>query len=458
MKTLFTKYRERILTGVIVVMALLNYLSYQTGVGVGEQENLARPTVSVPTPTPKPTRGATATATKAVTATPTKAVTVTPPVISSPTIVPTPTLDGLPICAEHDPNAWHALISADGSCHYDHEHKHDPMEACGSLFGEPGAWFGGTSLSYFWQTPEENLHKHEGYGWIVRCDIGANSNPADPNPNYSHNFRSQIHLDPMPFKMESGLFAGGYLGRQHSFSIETEVCRKSDNQCGILRWGGWLNFGDLELRSGNTVLTQCVPLADVSEDCPHGPGGSKIHFDFPTFPGTIPGKATFFWYGEQSTTDQESLEVLNPTVIAFTMADAMVDVQLTTLYTPDQVMFCPMMDCPLNGSTISQHELTFNVRANLFDPDGDGFATGTWFLDQYGRMNTECMSAGQVLGNGLFCIPLVMEHVPVGAAEYGDPENNQIGPEGVRDFDLSPAGEWWITWPLRMLEMLAHTH
>lgn len=439
----------RIATAVLLAVAII--LTYLNSQPTPTTETLRAVEVRA-TSTLRPPR---LTTTPAPTASPTAAPTLTPTGFP---VSPTPTLTGsLPLCTDHNPDVWHGLIAADGSCHYDHEHKHDPMEACGSLFGEPGAWFGGSSISYFWQTAEENLHKHEGYGWIVRCDIPADSNPADPNPNYIHNFRSQGHIDPMPFLMPGGTYAGGYLGRQHSFSAEAEVCRKSDDQCGVIRWGGWLNFGDLELRSGNTVITQCVPLADVSSACPHGPGGSKIHFDIPGFPGSLPRAATFFWYGEQSTSAEESVEVLNPTVIAFAMGDAMVDVQLATLYTPDQVMFCPEMDCIFNGSTLSQHELTFNVRASLFDPDGDGFASGLWFVDQYGRANTECMSIGQGLGNGLFCIPLLMDHVPVGPVEHGDPENLGLGADGARDFDLSPAGEWWITWPLKMLGM-EHIH
>ncbi len=93
MKNLFNKYREHTLTGLIILLALLNYVSYQTGLGVGEQvDTLARPTSIVPSLTPKPTRGTPlATATQIATATltpkPTTGATSTPGV-GSPTSTP----------------------------------------------------------------------------------------------------------------------------------------------------------------------------------------------------------------------------------------------------------------------------------------------------------------------------------------------------------------------------------
>lgn len=447
---------------------LVERIPTQVAAEMAAQHEADRLTPGVPTATTRPGRG-TSTPTILPVPTGTLAATLTsiPSTLTPGVSTETPVVVvGLPLCEDHDPNEWHGLIRADGKCHYDHEHKHDPGEGCAlATFGEPGAWFGGKPIGYYWETKDENFHKHEAYSYVVRCNIPADSNPLDENAQYTRSMRVQVHFDQMPFFVPGLGFAGGYLGRQHSFSVEAETCRKDGSGCGIIRWGGWLNFGDKELRSGETVITQCVPLIDLSADCPHGPGGSTIVFDNPNFPPNIPARgASTFWYGEQSKSDQETIEVLNPIVIAIAGGDQITDVQLSTLLHPDQAMFCPAMNCYLNGSTISLHELTFNVKANLFDPDGDGWATGYWLVDQYGRFNQECMAAGQVTGEGLMCIPLVMEHVPVGGYKYGDPENMGIGVTGTQDFDVSPAAlgtgnEWWITWPVKMLAGLTeHGH
>lgn len=485
----YLKYKTEFNTAFVAVFALLSAIfgwqANQTAIETRAMIEAVRftPTAAqsrqTPTSDTKPTNtpvpGVTLTPTKpAPTSTPLPGATNTPVIL--PTVTPTSTQivgGGLPLCAEHDPNVWHALISADGSCHYDHEHKHDPNEGCAvEKFGKAGEWFNGSEISYFWQTNLENAHKHYAYGYVVRCNLPDTHNDGsdDGNPNYIKTVRVQYHLDPMPF-LVNGVWGGGYIGTQHSYSVEVEVCRKSDDQCGIGRWGGWLNNGDLELRdadhpSGNAI-TQCAPLPDMEpENCPHGPGGSRIAFDnldF-NFPLSVPIPAeelprgnVEFWYGEPSLTFEGTAELVHPMIMAMTSNDFMVDHELDTLMTPDQAVFCPKMDCHLNGSTISLHELSFNVSAKSFDGDGDGFANANLLVDQYLRSNSECTAPEEVTADGLMCIPFVLEHMPIGFVEYGDNEELTISAAGTQDFDLSPAvlgtgDEWWITWAIGMLE------
>jgi hypothetical protein len=357
---------------------------------------------------------------------------------AAPTGTPTETPTGsLPLCADHNPNEYHALVSAVGDCHYDHEHKHDPnAPEVVAIFGPAGEWFGGTSLSYPWQTADENQHKHEAYGWITRMDIPANGRDV-----WIRDLRVQGHVDSTPFLMPDGSWQGGYLGRFHSYSVEASVCRAGDGACGIVRFGGWLNYGNLEIDG----QTDCAPLPDLHPLCPHGPGGRRIHFDAPGFPGTIPGKQTFFWYGEPSTEDG-SVEVLNPVIVAFALSDAWNETALDTLLDPDEATFCIDGNCHLNGSTIQQHVLQFNVKPQL-DPDGDGLADFDGYTDRYGREVIGGASATGCTAVSLDCIPLIIESAPVGLVQHRDDTDLGLGPEGSEDFDTSPAGEWWIKWP-----------
>jgi len=316
------------------------------------------------------------------------------------------------------------------------------MADCGADFGEPGAWFGlpGQSVSYPWQTPDENLHKHEGYTWVVRCDI--------PNPNndpaWITDFRVQGHVDTMPFLMPTGQWMGGYLGNQHSVSVEVAGCTAAG--CGTMKFGQWSNYGRLEIDEGNCVL---LPGDPEGFPCGSGPGGRRLHFECLQ---PAQERCTFFWYGEpDATLGSEGAEALSPVIIAFASADATVGTRLDTLFMPDLAMLCPDMQCQFNGSTISMHILQFNVHAS-FDPDGDGFVTGAWFLTRYGRVVNECMSVD------VDCIPIIFDHMPAGDYKFLDGINFGYGPEGAVDFDTSPAAlgtgsEWYITWPLRMTKM-----
>ena len=74
---------------------------------------------------------------------------------------------GAPKCPDwvHQANQWHSLWNHQHGCHYDHTHNANPTVANG-LFGPPGAMIGGQSLSYPWQTPNENQLKHEGYKYF----------------------------------------------------------------------------------------------------------------------------------------------------------------------------------------------------------------------------------------------------------------------------------------------------
>src|SRR3990167_1425085 len=74
---------------------------------------------------------------------------------------------GAPLCPIHNDREWHALWDYDQGCHYNHEHKDNPHDL-DDVFGTQIYEIAGGSISYPWQTPNENLNKHNSYGWIVR--------------------------------------------------------------------------------------------------------------------------------------------------------------------------------------------------------------------------------------------------------------------------------------------------
>ena len=63
----------------------------------------------------------------------------------------------------------------------------------------------------------------------------------------------------------------GTLTRYHSFSLEAQTCNSS-NQCGIVRTGGWIDFGNLEVSEDGVV-----PL-EGQEDAVNDTARRRIHY------------------------------------------------------------------------------------------------------------------------------------------------------------------------------------
>ncbi|MCA9975891.1 MAG: hypothetical protein KC413_09090 [Anaerolineales bacterium] len=353
---------------------------------------------------------------------PTPAVTPTPPPGGS--IEPYP---GAPACDEalHDANAWHGLWNYEAGCHYDHEHKHDPHEV-DDIFGEPGAWFAGDEISYPWQTfvgangnyPQwsgdpaelENVAKHKVYGWIVRRDIPANGRSV-----WIKAFRLQYHAMSAP---------AGTLTRYHSFSLEAQVCDNS--HCGIVRTGGWIDFGNLEVNGYGIV-----PLAG-QEDAYGDAGRRRIHYFYadPESRRQAQAKAEFFWYGRQRPLNPPYNTVpLHPLSIALATGDAWSNVD--PLDPTAMNLFCPAYDCNKNGSTIQAHVVQFNITQANFNG----------YVDRYGKRANGCTEPG------LDCIPLIIENAPLGLVQHRDDTHLGLPSAGAQDFDISPPGEWWIEFP-----------
>ncbi|MFW5940659.1 MAG: hypothetical protein ACOCXI_02580 [Chloroflexota bacterium] len=320
--------------------------------------------------------------------------------------------DVIPLCAEHDRSLYHPLFDEARNCHHDHEHKHDPQDVA-DIFGAAGAWFGGSSISYPWQTPSENDYKHQAYGYVTRRDLAANG-----RAQWVRALRVQGHVTNEPFRMADDSLGGGYLGDIHSYSAEAQVCR--GDECGIVRFGGWLDYGCLQLFDENGMTYECLPGET------QGPLDSGNRQVYPN------GKSV--WYGE-GRLDGAGAEALFRITVAFGQADSAVWVSADDVRQPRY--FCEDRQCAFNSSTLQQHVLRFTVPAWM-DEDGDGYADFSGYTDQWGQIRDNCTAPGPQ------CVPLIVEHAPVGSYEHRDDEHGyEI--DTLLEFDTSPAGSWWIT-------------
>jgi hypothetical protein len=334
---------------------------------------------------------------------------------------------GAPLCdpALHDRARWHGLWNAQADCHYAHEHKDDPHQA-DDLFGPPGAWFGGGEISYPWQTfhgagaeyppppgdPSiyENAAKHYAYGWIVRREI-----PRLGRAVWIRDVRLQYHALSAP---------PGTVTRFHSFSLEARIC--DGDGCGLLRTGGWLDFGHLEVLGPFGAI-----LSREEIESPES-GRRRLHYHYPDLAPILSGAkaAEFFWYGRPHGSRGDPDEGTPTVSIALATGDAWSNVDPEE---PQKVdLFCPDQNCHLNGSTIQAHVVGIRI------PERPGFVA---YLDRYGKPAPGCAAPG------LDCVPLVAEGLPAGDLQFRDDTDLCLPSTGERDFDVSPPGEWWIRFP-----------
>ncbi len=354
------------------------------------------------------------------------------PPTAAPTIAPTNTPRApyaeAPKCddALHDQTQWHTLWNATHGCHYDHEHKHNPHEV-DDIFGPPGVWFSGTEISYPWQTfvgangryPEwsgndtelENSAKHENYGWIVRRNIPQHGD------TWIRAFRLQYHAISAP---------PGTTTRFHSFSLEAEVC-SDDDRCGIVRTGGWIDFGTLEVSNDVASLMSLPGEEDAMDD----EGRRRLHYFYADLDRRREARfvSEFFWYGRVRPVEPPYKTPLSPLSIALATGDGWSNVDPADPHT--QNFICPAFDCEKNGSTIQAHVVQFEVRESNFNG----------FTDRYGRLAENCTIIT------VDCIPLIIENAPLGRVNHRDDRDLDLPSRGSVDFDISPDGVWWIEYP-----------
>jgi len=326
---------------------------------------------STPTPPPIPTQTA---------AVPTSTTAPSPTVVGQPG-APYPEA---PLCATHDPRAYHTLWDPARGCHYDHHHGDDP-HSVDDIFGTAYYDWAGGSISYPWQTVNsttgclENDCKHTGYVWLVRRDQGCFSQFGT---GCVTDFRALVHA--MSSAHDTSV-------RYHSAWVEMRICGvDAPDVCGIFRSGGWQDTGDL--------MIDAVPVIDY----PDNNNRFKLHY-------AVTGNASFgTWYSGSPGGEGQRGGFWSVVVEIGDMWGPLdpADPHRMQFFCPD-----PTTNCASNGSRYQPHliGLAFPPRfVQLVDPDGDRIANYQGYADRYGQPVTGCTSPG------LDCVPLIFENVPMG--------------------------------------------
>ncbi len=399
------------------------------------------------------------------TATPTPTTTVSPTPMPSMTMTPTPTTTQVTdstLCPDHNPNAWHALYDPVRKCHYDHEHGDNPTLG-DAIFGSVN-YANGDKISYAWATSAaENTHKHGGYKYAVRTpsynplpDCHDWVNTYGSNPNCVVAARIQFHI--VAATMDS-------MARYHSYYEELKICKGPEyTQCGIVKIGGWADFGELRspypgprvVRPGGTIdfgdgmVMTFKPDAEWG-DLPAQSGEPYVAVENTTHDNTqqyLENNCKYvkncdYMQGVWSMNDLDSEphpagDPAHNQYIRF-LIRTFDDWNLLKVDNPNDLFyFCKDGSCEMNGSVRALNEVNARIPSS-WDPDGDGFVTVSGFTDRWGNPKpTGCTEAN------LDCVPYSLSHVPVGIASTEDPGNGR----DVRiEYDTSPAGKHWIRFP-----------
>lgn len=324
----------------------------------------------------------------------------------------------------HDPTEWHSLENKQEQCHYDHEHKENPHQL-DDIFGTQFYEWAGGSISYPWQTGDghgENEHKHESYGWIVLRDLPPSASDSEDGSSegkdtgFIKHFRMQGHFD---------LNTIGAPTRFHSSYFEVMICYKEQpDECGIARFGGHIDYGELRV-DGNWI-----PLPDDPDDydgveppaVPESEYDPLIEKREHTSSTTrvswigrfhyLGGEVTPISYGGPNHRTMDAFGPTNPNDL-------------------DEVILTnPAVD---NNST---HGLDFFVlRMRHWMADENGRINWSGYATRYGLdANPECTEPGPN------CVPVSFENVPA-------MRGMSMQPREINEFDTSPPGVSWIEYP-----------
>jgi len=231
------------------------------------------------------------------------------------------------------------------------------------------------------------------------------------------------------------------LARYHSYFMEAMICKYPGyRECGLIHIGGHADFGDLKaphygariVRPGGTVDFGDGMVMDFPADGADLPALSGEPYVFmipysptelaqrlsssPSSPNSTTGtKATMDQWSMQDLNDCEPTPAGDPCHNQF--AHFLVQVgdswNLVDTQNPNIIHWIckDQPGCAYNGSLTGANEIGFLVLQD-WQSDGNGFVTLTGYTDRWGnpRLDGSCTTVS------VDCVPLVLEHVPVGYA------------------------------------------
>lgn len=427
MKQFFTKYRDRLLTGVIVVMALLNYLSYQAGVGQGEPVAVdapLRPTTALTVP-PKPTRGATLT--------PTKVPATSTPVPTNTPVPPTPTGTVFPpiACLPH-PNAWHA--PADEPCQ--HHHHGDNPRLYASVFSDGGfdlnRWLDENGELYQPAWLSSATEDPRGMIWLYQhtdtCQLFNNGGELDTG--------SFGCVTDFLFRVHDVGTAEHMVNRFHSYTMIVRACNqlpgeKPGVECGILATGGLADYGILETpyKNAHCALANDPPgFTDLNQP-PYRANQTADR-----------GDLVQYWNGLHPNAIQAAFYPHDPNAligVAWNSTDAyhVWDVEGCGLATVDEAKAAALLMPQTKYLHANFHVFTVMV----YPVPGSPF---TGYVDQWGHPQPE----GECVAVSNICIPLTISGQFPAKALYNQQVDNTVpGPNDYSSPLLLPP--WLDTAP-----------
>jgi hypothetical protein len=253
----------------------------------------------------------------------------------------------------------------------------------------------------------------------------------------------------------------------HSYFMELYICSKAggyainDQNCGVMKIGGHQDFGPLVVphysdrgadgfgrvvRPGGTVDFGGGMVMDVPADTAlqNARSGEPYVFlrdaeDVGLYRSSPPrlGHTTEQWSANDL--DCESGSPCRNRYARFLaqVNDGWLLINPTTPNVP--VFICRDGSCGYNGSLIGLEEIAVQVLQS-WQAGGNGFVTLNGWSDRWGnpRFDGSCSSIS------MDCVPLVLQHVPVG---YAASKHFGCLCSREREYDISPAGEHWIEFP-----------
>lgn len=433
--------------------------------------------------------------------------------------------------AEHDRTKWHSLVNEEAKCHYDHIHGDDPNYVT-DIFGEPGAWFGksGQSISHPWQTfplgstisdteallttsvpgKMENEVKHHSYNWIVRRNQNCSNIRTAQIPSHRdtsewcvRDFRVQFHG--MSLYHEAAT-------RWHSVAAEFRLCRGNPDanpnynyaaNCGIVRKGGWADFGVLNSRKPENGFISCnkdpilenpadqaralIYLDNEQQFDPIYPVGHpdrfrnyppgidsrfRCHGDMTSLVSSKPNGVSAFESGaEWWMRDPFRFQIISYDPISSISETSSGSKLLAPHFNCEPETYTDSNGkvkqraknpaCRYNQSVLSSRveyvlgvseAFSVNGQFTPLDSDGNGFTDyspkngRTYYTNRFGAPKTAAQCPN---GPGLDCIPEIWENVPLGSPGTKERSYHHRPCEGCEkvDHDLTPSGRSsWIDW------------